>query len=73
MSIAKKKEKVSERPGIYKLTYPSGQVGYRVQVHGDGKQTSGTFHQSKDAVFFKNTNEHHHDINRLPFTNRPFE
>src|SRR5262245_16800890 len=68
-----KKQERTKYPGIYKLTYPTGQVRYRVHVHRDGQQTTDTFHFLKDAVFFKNTNESHHDVKRLPFSNRQLE
>jgi integrase len=71
--MARPKVATTKQPGIYKLTYPSGQVRYRVHVHRDGKQTTGTFHAFNDAVHFKRTNDSHHDTKGLPFTNRLLE
>ncbi len=64
------KQKKTKVPGIYKLTYPSGQVRYRVISHRDGKYTTETFHVWNDAVKFKTANDSSHDTKGLPHRNK---
>src|SRR5215471_14148403 len=69
-----KKIEKTKRPGIYRVTYPSGKVSWKAYAFAKGKKpVSETFDKEADAINFKQKNEVHAKEKRAFLTNKLFD